>query len=191
MFTGIIQSVGKVIFIHSSKGGKTIRIHSLMNMNSLSVGESIAINGVCLTVCEIVNDKFEVYAGIRTLSCTNLSKLTVGSRVNLERALRMSDRIGGHLVQGHIDGLGKIIARKVKSGSVILSISPPDEYIKYFVLNGSVAIDGVSLTIGDVKDKYFEVTLISYTLENTTLGSLRVGNLVNIEIDILSKYLRK
>lgn len=191
MFTGIIQSIGKVVSMRCSKGGKIIKIHPLQNMESLSVGESIAVNGVCLTICEVIDNWFEVYAGSRTLSYTNLSKLTVGSKVNLERALRISDRISGHLVQGHIDGLGKVVARRVRSGSVFFSISPPVEYMKYLVSNGSVAIDGVSLTIVCIRDNHFEVALIPYTLENTTLGALRVNDLVNIEVDIIGKYLVK
>ncbi len=158
-------------------------------MADILIGESIAVQGVCLTVCKILKDEFEIYVSSRTLSTTNLSKLTSGSKVNLERALRIGDRIGGHLVQGHIDGVAKVVGRKLINETATLSITPPIELMKYFVINGSVAIDGVSLTISAVKGNKLEITLIPYTLENTTLCKLKIGDLVNIEIDILAKYL--
>ena len=192
MFTGIIHFIGEIISIRSSKDGKVIRIQGLDKIvgEPLSLGESISVNGVCLTVCGVTQNYFDLYAGSRTLSSTTLSRLITGSKVNLERALRIGDRIGGHLVQGHIDGVGKIIARKPVGGSTILSISIPYEYLKYLVPNGSIAINGVSLTITNIKVKHFEVSLIPYTAENTNLGKLRIGDEVNFEIDILSKYLK-
>lgn len=204
MFTGLIQSVSKVISIREAKGGMILRLRT--SSMTPEVGESVAVNGVCLTVCGGTlrrafpspktpsepksrlrrDNDFEVYASGRTLSCTNLSKLAAGSKVNLERALKVGDRIGGHLVQGHVDGVAKVVSRR---GNVSLHLSIPQEYRKYLVPNGSIAIDGVSLTIASIRPTYFEVSLIPYTLENTTLGDLRAGDLVNFELDIIGKYL--
>jgi riboflavin synthase len=190
MFTGIIQFIGKVVLIREMKGGRILKISvPKIKNNDLKLGDSVAINGVCLTISQLLHNEFEVYVGARTLSCTSLSKITPGKKVNVEYALKMGDKIGGHLVQGHIDGVGKIINRISKEGNIILSISPPTECMKYLVPNGSIAIDGVSLTIADIRKKSFEVALVPYTLDNTTLRDLKVGDIVNIEVDILGKYL--
>ena len=185
MFTGLIEEVGRVASINGAGRGKTVRVSS--KSISPEVGESIAVNGVCLTVCKTKGNDFELYASSETLRETNLSKLTPGSKVNLERALRIGDRLGGHLVQGHIDGVATV-SNKVDSK---LSITPPEELMPYLVLKGSVAIDGVSLTVTGVRDSSFSVAIIPYTRDNTTLGNLRVGDRVNLEVDIMAKYLMK
>ncbi|MBI4721398.1 MAG: riboflavin synthase [Candidatus Stahlbacteria bacterium] len=204
MFTGIVQSVGKVSSLQTTKGGNIIKIQNPKSqipnpdtsepeahqpLADILLGESIAVQGVCLTVCKTLKDELEVYVSSRTLSTTNLSRLTSGSNVNLERALRIGDRIGGHLVQGHIDGVAKVVGRKMLNETATLSITPTIELMKYFILNGSVAIDGVSLTISAIKGNKLEITLIPYTLKHTTLYKLKIGDLVNIEVDILAKYL--
>ncbi|MCK4352142.1 riboflavin synthase [candidate division WOR-3 bacterium] len=188
MFTGLIQEIGRIISITNTGGGKRIKI----NQESLNVtvGESVAIKGVCLTVCGVNSKDFEAYVSRETLNKTNLSKLTPGDKVNLEPALRLSDRLGGHLVQGHIDGISKVIIRKMVGDSVILTISPSKELLNYLVPKGSVAIDGVSLTVATIKNNCFTVTIIPYTRDSTTLGDLRAGNFVNLEVDIIGKYLR-
>ena len=194
MFTGLVETVGKVISLRGEKGGLILRVQA--DEVNPEVGESIAINGVCLTVCKAQEHKstrtqdFEVYVGSRTQTKTNLSRISVGKRVNLERALRVGDRLGGHLVQGHIDGVGKILRRSIKAGGVVFRIKVPAELSRYLIVNGSIAIDGVSLTIGDARNGYFEVGLIPYTLEQTTLKDLRVGDTVNLEVDIIGRYLR-
>ncbi|MCK4307936.1 riboflavin synthase [candidate division WOR-3 bacterium] len=188
MFTGLVEAVGKVISLRGEKGGLILRI-SVDGMD-LEVGESVAINGACLTVLKVIGKDFEVFVGSRTQTKTNLSRISVGKKVNLERALRLGDRLGGHLVQGHIDGVGKVSRRSTKAGGVIFRIKVPSELSKYLIVNGSIAIDGVSLTIGDVKSGYFEVGLIPYTLEHTTLKDLRAGDNVNLEVDIIGRYLR-
>lgn len=188
MFTGLVETVGRVVSLRGEKGGLILRVQA-DGMNP-EVGESVAINGVCLTVLRVIGKDFEVYVGSRTQGKTNLSRISVGKRVNLERALKVGDRLGGHLVQGHIDGTGKILRRSVKAGGVTFRIKVPAELSRYLIVNGSIAIDGVSLTIGDVKSGYFEVGLIPYTLEHTTLKDLRVGDNVNLEVDIIGRYLR-
>ncbi len=189
MFTGLVETVGEVVSIRGESGGRIIRIHQEV-APTLEVGESIAVQGVCLTVSKVIGKDFEIHISSRTQAKTNLLKVSVGKKVNLERALRLGDRIGGHLVQGHIDGIGKILGLKRKNGSVTFNIKVPSELSKFLVANGSVAVDGVSLTIGDVKNKYFEVGLIPYTLLHTTLGNLRIGDEVHLEVDIIGKYLR-
>lgn len=196
MFTGLVEKVGQIKGIQAKKGGRVLRIYPSLNGKQTSdftpqVSESIAINGVCLTVTRLINKEFEVYASPNTLSASNLNSLRTGQFVNLERALRLSDRIGGHLVQGHIDGVGKVVEKRMQGETVILTIRIAPEFLKYIVKNGSIAIDGVSLTIKEITNSSFKVTLIPFTLENTTLKDLRAGSLVNIETDILGKYLTK
>ncbi|MDI6840354.1 MAG: riboflavin synthase [bacterium] len=192
MFTGLIEDVGNVVSIMGAGRGKTFRIRSY-SIN-LAVGDSIAVNGVCLTVCKITGKDFEVYVSPETLLETNLLGLTSGSKVNLERALCITDRLGGHIVQGHVDGVCTVVGRKVFGKTIfsttLLSISPPKELFHYIVNKGSIAIDGVSLTVREIKDNSFSVALVPYTLKNTTLGNLKVGDKVNLEVDIIAKYLR-
>jgi riboflavin synthase len=205
MFTGIVQSLGEIQSMQQGKGSSTLRIRPLgdMGKDPLSEGESISVNGVCLTICKLMTVRgskhatgsrssgqdFEVYASTRTLSCTNLSKISHGTRVNLERALRIGSRIGGHLVQGHVDTVGQVVSKRTKNNSLLLSISIPGEWSRYLVPNGSIAIDGVSLTVAAIKNNRLEVSLIPYTLEATTLETLKTGASVNLEVDIIGKYL--
>ncbi len=188
MFTGLVETIGKVISIRKKGNSLILRVHT--DEMKPEIGESIAINGVCLTVLKVIQTDFELYLGSRTQAQTCLSKISVGKKINLERALRMGDRIGGHLVQGHVDGTGKILSRNMKDGGVIFKVKIPSELSKYLVVNGSIAIDGVSLTIGNIKNDYFEVGVIPYTLEHTTFINLKVGGTVNLEIDIIGRYLR-
>lgn len=188
MFTGIIEKIGEVTKIQSYKNGKIIRIAG--NFTSpVANGESIAINGICLTVTKKDNDYFETFASGNTITKTNLAKLRQGQIVNLERALKLTDRIGGHLVQGHIDTVAKIIGKITRGDSITLSIACPPEITKYIIQNGSIAINGVSLTVAKKLSRHFEVVIIPYTLSNTNLNKLKIGDLVNIETDIIGKYL--
>lgn len=158
-------------------------------MSDLKVGDSIAINGVCLTVISISNDRFEVEATAGTLSVSNIGALIVGKRVNVERALRVSDRLGGHIVQGHIDGIGKVSKIRFGSGSTIIEVELPSNLRKYIVDKGSITIEGVSLTVSEKTVRGFRINIIPHTLENTTLKDLRPGDKVNIETDIIIRWL--
>lgn len=188
MFTGIVKEVGEVIALYAKKGGKVIKIKT--KKFTPEVGDSVAINGVCLTVTNFNQTEFETFIGERSLKVTNLKKLTPGIKVNVEPSLRLVDRIGGHLVQGHIDTVGKVVKKLSLSNGVVLEISFPSHYFKYVVENGSIAVEGVSLTIAKVKPSSIEVFLVPHTIENTTLGGVKIGEELNLEFDLLAKYLR-
>lgn len=201
MFTGIIEEVGtcqESVFI---EGGKRLMIkiksdpaHNLCagripNSESIEQGESISINGVCLTVIKAEKDWFQVFASNGTLKTTTLGNIRKGTPVNIERALKIGDRLGGHLVQGHIDGKGKVISKRVSHSTITFSISTERELFKYIVPKGSITIDGVSLTVAGKDNSCFTVSIIPYTQDNTTLKFLKTGDFVNIETDIIGKYL--
>jgi riboflavin synthase len=188
MFTGIVKEVAEVTAVYPKKGGKIIKIKT--KKLNLEIGDSVAINGVCLTITNFKHEEIETFIGERSLKVTNLKKLTPGTKVNVEPALRLVDRIGGHLVQGHIDIVGKVIKKLSLQNGVIVEISFPSHYFKYVVENGSIAVEGVSLTIAKVKNSSIEVFLVPHTLENTTLGRVKIGEELNLEFDILAKYLR-
>ena len=192
MFTGIVEDVGRIEEI--DKKSKDV-IYSIspnkLDVKELKSGESIAINGTCLTVIRIGKRIFNVEASLETLGKTNLSKLKAGSKVNLERSLRVGDRMGGHIVNGHIDGLGRVISIKKRGESKEMWISLSKELSKYIVEKGSIAVDGVSLTINKVVGNKFSVNIITYTQNETILSELKAGNYVNIECDILGKYIEK
>lgn len=192
MFTGIVQKIGRLEALeHGRAGGRRIRVTCDPWEDALVRGESVAVQGVCLTVAEVNKNGFAADLLEETISRTNLGKKSRGDRLNLERALRPSDRVGGHFVQGHVDGVGKVI-RNAKAGSDwVLELSCGTQLTGDVVVKGSVAIDGVSLTVVELGDSGFSVRLIPTTLEDTSLGKLRSGDSVNIETDILAKYARK
>ena len=186
MFTGIIEEIGKVKEIAGKKGVLTLET----SFSDLRAGESVAVNGVCLTAKELKNGLAIFDLSPETLKKTTLEKLKTKQPVNLERALRLSDRIGGHLVTGHIDGKGKIIAvRKTGPGKEV-TILFPAEIKKYLAIKGSVAIEGISLTVTGLSGNRLSVALVPYTLNKTNLGEKRVGDEVNLEIDIIARYLK-
>jgi len=193
MFTGIIEQLGEVEKVESVFNNKRLFIKSTFGQD-LKIGESIAVNGVCLTVISAKEDLFVVETMPVTLSQTTLNNLKIGEYVNLERALTPGSRMSGHFVNGHIDGMG-IIGRKKRGKDIALSIQVSAEIIKYLLLKGSVAVDGISLTIAEIKNKEFIVYLIPHTLNNTNLQFKDVSDKVNIEIDVLVKvvyqYLEK
>jgi riboflavin synthase len=192
MFTGIVEDVGKVRDI-KSRAKEVLFTIEVKNIDAkeIKLGESIAVNGTCLTVTSIQKNTFTVEASQETLARTNLSKLKVGSPVNLERSLKLGDRLGGHIVNGHIDGVGKIesTAKKGKSIEVWFSIS--EGLSRYVVEKGSVAVDGVSLTVNEVNGNRFSVNIIPYTQEATIFSHMKKGQMVNIECDIIGKYVEK
>ena len=192
MFTGLVQTLGTVTQCESDgHGGRRLIVTEPTFTPQLTLGESIAVNGACLTVIEFSDCEFHFRAGPETLAKTNLGQLGVGDRVNLERALRVGDAIGGHFVTGHIDAVGTIDERIPSGDWQTVWFTVPAEFGELLVNKGSVAVDGVSLTVVDVEPKRLSVMLIPHTLEHTTLGFKPVGSTVNLEFDLLAKHLRK
>ncbi|AEV67800.1 riboflavin synthase [Acetivibrio clariflavus] len=191
MFTGIVEEIGivrRIVF-----GSKSIKLSIQCSkiMDDVKLGDSIAVNGICLTVVDRKSDEFTADVMPETMRKTGLGELKVGFVVNLERALRLSDRLGGHIVSGHIDGTGVIMDRVREDNAIWLTIEAGRDILKYIVMKGSVALDGTSLTVAYVDDKCFKVSLIPHTASITTLGSKEVGSRVNIECDMLGKYVEK
>jgi riboflavin synthase len=187
MFTGIVEEIGKVT---SVKAGE-LAIAAGEVMAGMKNGDSIAVNGVCLTVTAFDKGSFSVKVMPETLRRTNLGHLLVGDRVNLERALPLGGRLGGHLVEGHVDATGKITSITPEGEAILINFYAPLEVMDYLVEKGFIAVDGVSLTIVNKDTNSFEVSVVDYTRKNTTLGSKRVGDLVNLEVDIIAKYVKQ
>ena len=192
MFSGIVEDIGAVRALEKKDKGALLRVGvQKIDAGELILGESVAVNGVCLTVVSAGGGGFSVDASHETLSKTNLSGLRAGSGVNLERSLRVGDRMGGHIVTGHVDGVGIVQSITPVGESRVFSFSIPDSLAKYVVEKGSVAVDGVSLTVNSVKGTEFSVTIIPYTLRETTFSEFCQGREVNIECDIIGKYVEK
>lgn len=191
MFTGIILGKGKVVEKRSSGSGMVFSLESDFDLTDPEEGESIAVNGVCLTAKNIGTRNFTVDVSPESLARTNLGKLAVGSKVNLERALRLSDRLGGHMVSGHVDAVSKVIERRPLGNFVQFAFEIPQGLAKYIIEKGSIAIDGTSLTVNSCDAKTFSIVVIPHTLEVTLLGTLREGDTVNIEVDLIGKYVEK
>lgn len=191
MFTGIVEDLGKVKAIIKGRNSAQLSLFSPVIVSDIKLGDSVAVNGVCLTVTAFDLQSFTVDIMAETLNKTNLGELKKEDKVNLERALRLNDRLGGHLVSGHVDDLGTISGKENQDIAVILEINCNYRLNKYLIPKGSVAIDGTSLTIVDVDSNKFTVSLIPHTRGLTTLGFKRIGDKVNLEMDIISKYLEK
>jgi len=191
MFTGIIESMGVVKKITIKGGSALLEIDTSMNLDDIKTGDSIAISGTCLTVTGISDRGFVADVSAETLAKTNLKTLKRGDKVNLEKALRLNSFLGGHIVLGHVDGIGNICERLEKSNSIILGVEINKELSKYMVQKGSVTVDGVSLTVNRYEKNRFYVNIIPHTARATTLGSKRARDSVNIETDILGKYIEK
>ena len=189
VFTGIIESIGTVTTASGDETGRRFGIRSSQLARDLPIGASIAVDGTCLTVVEVRNDVFDVELVTETLTRTSLGGLAEGSRVNLERAMPASGRFDGHIVQGHVDGVGVVLAVEAEGDGVRLTIDAPETVSGYLVEKGSVTVQGVSLTVASLTGSTFQVALIPHTLEVTTLGSLAAGDGVNLEADILAKYI--
>lgn len=190
MFTGIIEGLGTIKGIKSGKG-KRLAIHADFDLSGTTVGDSIAVNGACLTAIEIQGNRFEVDVSPETVSKTTLGDIRIGERVNLERALQLNARIDGHLVSGHIDGLGVIAQKRTKDNAILIDFTAPDDLRRYLIPKGSVAVDGVSLTINGCHDSGFDVSIIPHTAKVTTIGWKKEGDRVNIETDMIGKYVER
>jgi riboflavin synthase len=191
MFTGLVEGTGRIKNARISGGDMTISIMPLFDMSDCHIGDSVAVNGACLTVTEMNNGLIVVYASGETTSRTTLGALRNGSEVNLERALRLSDRLGGHIVSGHVDGVGKITEKKHIRQSWLIGFSIDEKLSRYTIEKGSIAVDGISLTINVCQKGYFEVNIIPETGASTTLLKKKVGDPVNIETDLIAKYIEK
>jgi riboflavin synthase len=189
MFTGLIEQVGEVESVRQTDAGRELRIRA--PFNDLAAGESIAVNGACLTVREFGPGWFDVAAVLTTLERTTIEGWNSGTRVNLERSLRATDRLGGHIVQGHVDCVGLVASREQLGDALLIDLSLPASLEPLFVLHGSIAVDGVSLTVNELKPGGLQLSLIDYTLRHTTLGDLKPGNRVHVEADVIAKHLRR
>ena len=191
MFTGIVEELGEIRETHREADSITLTIRATTVLDDVHHGDSIAVNGVCLTVVEFGDDFFTADLMQETLVRSSLGQVEVGSKVNLERATAVGQRLGGHIVQGHIDGTGEVISRTPGERWEVVRISLPEQLSKYVVEKGSIAVDGTSLTVSAVGEGFFEVSLIPTTLTDSVIGSTAVGTKVNLEVDVLAKYVEK
>ena len=191
MFTGIIEGLGAISAIRSAGQGKRLTIESDFDLDQTKIGDSICVSGACLTAVKIDRRNFEVDISPETLQMTTFSQARVGERVNLERALRLSDRIDGHLVSGHIDGIGQIRQRETLGNAIIVTIEVAESMAKYIIVKGSVAVDGISLTINTCTPDSFSVSIIPHTTDLTTIGFKNKRDPVNIENDMIGKYVER
>lgn len=191
MFTGIVENKGQIKTINSSGSGLVLSVSTPLDLSNDKVGDSIAVNGICLTATEIKGSDFTADVSAETVSRTNLSELSPGASINIERALKVGDRFGGHIVTGHIDGVAQLLKMETRGESIYLEVGAEPKLIKYIVEKGSIAIDGISLTVNSVGKDYFSLNIIPLTLKKTTLGLKKVGDKLNIETDIIGKYVEK
>ena len=192
MFTGIVQAVGKLIASENRSGDKRLRIHTAdLNLSDVILGDSIATNGVCLTVVELPGDGFWTDVSVETLDYTTLGNLKNGSAVNLEKALRASDRLGGHIVSGHVDGVGDVVSIHNDARSIRYRLRAPAELSKYIAHKGSICVDGVSLTVNKVEGAEFELNIVPHTQQKTVFSEYKTGTRVNLEVDVIARYLER
>jgi len=192
MFTGIIQAKGTIQEVLSSKKGAHLKINSnTLNLADSKIGDSIAVDGVCLTVTELSEDWFSTDVSNETMSCTTFSELSQGQSVNLERSLRLNQGIDGHLVSGHVDGIGEIHSIDEDGDSVRIKVEVQGDIMKYIANKGSICINGVSLTVNSVESNIFDVNIVPHTFLVTTLGDLKLKSFVNLEIDLIARYVER
>lgn len=191
MFTGLVAELGSVQKLVRQGNSYHLTVSAKKVMDNLKIGDSVAVNGVCLTVVELDGFSFTADVMPETVRLTNIGLLTNGSRVNLERTLRLCDGLDGHIVSGHVEGLGTISGKRPEGIAVVTTIEAPAELLKYIIKKGSIAIDGISLTVTEVTEHSFSVSLIPHTAKETTLGFKAVGEKVNLETDIIGKYVER
>ncbi len=191
MFTGIVEELGVIHGLELENASPSLGMKANVILSDMKIGDSISVNGVCLTVISFDSDSFKAEVMPETLRKTALLDLKRGDRVNLERALSLGDRLGGHLVSGHIDGVGMIRKKQRESNALVIEIQAPPEILKYAIPKGSMAVDGISLTVVEVMGDSFTVSLIPHTAEYTTLGFKSAGSRVNLEGDVIGKYVEK
>ncbi|MBW2720716.1 MAG: riboflavin synthase [Deltaproteobacteria bacterium] len=191
MFTGLIEGTGKLKTVEPRGKDMRLSIQASFDLEGFQTGESVAVDGVCLTAVSWQARAFTVDVSQETLSRTTLGQRSVGDEVNLERALRLGDRLGGHLVNGHVDGKARVMARKQRGDSLVFAFEVVVELGRYIIEKGSVAVNGVSLTVNRCDEQSFDVNIVPHTARVTTIGSLRVGDEVNIEVDIIGKYVER
>lgn len=190
MFTGLITAVGEVVAVSTTEAGRELVVAA--PYDDLTIGESIACNGVCLTVREFGAGTFTVGAVVTTLDRTAIGSWTTGTKLNLERAMALGDRLGGHIVQGHVDGVGTVLSTAMREDAWLIDIRVPDDIDELLVLRGSIAVDGVSLTVVDLPSPgVLRLSIIEHTMRHTTLGTLAAGSVVHLEADILAKHLKR
>jgi riboflavin synthase len=190
VFTGLVQDLGTVTAVDAASDGVRLAVQTRLSAE-LSEGDSVAVNGVCLTATAIADGQFAADVMLETLRRSSLAEVGAGAHVNLELPLRAADRLGGHFVQGHVDGVGTVRAVREDGFARIVTIAAPPEVLRYIVEKGSIAVDGVSLTIAGLGDDWFSVSLIPETLERTILGAAAPGQPVNLEVDVLAKYIER
>jgi riboflavin synthase len=191
MFSGIVEEVGAIQAINKGLAGAKFSILASLILEDLTVGDSISVAGACLTASQVGETGFSVDVSIETLNCTTLGAITVGTPVNLERAMKLNTRMGGHMVTGHVDGIGLLRARQQDGNSIQITIEAPQEIVRYCVAKGSVTVDGISLTINAVSDRSFAVSIIPHTAKVTTMGLKQIGDTVNLESDLMGKYVER
>jgi riboflavin synthase len=191
MFTGIIEEMGAITVLRKTLAGTKLTILASTVMDDLKIGDSVSVDGICLTVVSRSERDFSVEASPETLAVTTLGSFAVGLPVNLERAMKLNERIGGHLVAGHVDGVGVIRSRRQDANAIVFTIEAPPEILRYCVAKGSITVDGISLTINDVSEKGFSVAIIPHTAKATTIGLKQVNDPVNLESDLIGKYVER
>lgn len=191
MFTGIVEELGSVAAVEKGAKSAVLRIDASKVLDDVKLGDSICVNGVCLTVVDFTSSKFSADVMAETLRRSNLGELKPGAKVNLERALKVSDRLGGHIVSGHIDGVGTIRSIVKEDIANVFTVSAPPEVMRYIIKKGSIAIDGISLTVVDLAEDSFRVSIIPHTALQTTLGFKKEGAKVNLESDVIAKYVER
>lgn len=191
MFTGIVEELGEVTAVENLGDSSRFRLRGPAVTEGAKHGDSIAVNGVCLTVVDLTDGEFTADVMAETLNRSSLGALVPGSRVNLERPMAVGDRLGGHIVQGHVDGTGTVVERKTSENWEIVKVSLPADLTRYVVEKGSITVDGVSLTVVDAGPDYFTISLIPTTLALTTLGIKQPGDPVNLEVDVIAKYVER
>lgn len=192
MFTGIVEALGEIVATKPKGGDLRVRVNTAdLDLSDVQLGDSIATNGVCLTVVELPGDGYWADVSVETINCTTVKDWQVGNAVNLEKALTPETRLGGHIVSGHVDGVGEIVSRDKDARSERFTVRAPKELAKYIAHKGSITVDGTSLTVNAVNGSEFELNIVPHTIEKTVFGTYKAGTQVNLEVDVIARYLER